>query len=270
MADLISLPPGVYVDPFWDWAPPGIAFPVWLMVMILLAFAIIAPNFWWLYKFFVMRPVAGHGIAAKAGNEKTQQVLLFGLNRAFSIQALDYMEKVLSFKDPTRVARWLQTSPYAVGMLGYKSIMLVSEIFDHPKDPVAEMAMITASQTHNKDVKDMKDMIVDYNSFRKNREVLEHENPQGINIPIYALYDPGLIHQITPENRTSGQFGGTVLKDAGDLNLAQPVKTSWEKALPVMLCIIFAVIAIVLVAWYTTQGSPPVSPINSTVPIAGV
>lgn len=45
-----------------------------------------------------------HGIAAKP-NEKTQQVLLFGMNRAFSIQALEYMEKVLSFKDPTRVAR---------------------------------------------------------------------------------------------------------------------------------------------------------------------
>lgn len=265
-SEVIALPPGVVIDPFWDWAPEGLAFPVWLGVLIILMFLIIGPNLWWLYKFLVMRPVQGHGIAARAGNERTQQVLLFGLNRAFSIQAMDYLEKVLSFKDPVRIARWLQTSPYAVGMLGYKSIMLISEIFDHPKDPVAEMAIGVASRKHNEGITDMNDMIVDYKSFRDHRDNLEHENPIGVQIPIYALYDPGMIHQYTPENRTSGQFGRTVMKDANDLNMAQPTKTTWEKMIPVGVCLVFGIIAIVIVAWWVGQGNPP--PTASPVPPA--
>ena len=132
--ELIALPPGVVLDPFWDWNP-GFALPVWLIIMLVLVLFIVGSNLWWIYKFLIMRPVQGHGEAARSGNEKTQQVLMFGLNRAFSIQALEYMEKVLSYKDKSRVGKWLQTSPYAVGMLGYKSIMLVMEIFDTPKIP---------------------------------------------------------------------------------------------------------------------------------------
>lgn len=264
-SEVFALPPGVVIDPFWDAAPDQIAFPVWLGVLIILLLFIIGSNLWWLYKYLVMRPVQGHGIAARAGNEKTQQVLLFGLNRAFSIQAMDYLEKVLSFKDKTRVARWLQTSPYAVGMLGYKSIMLISEIFDHPKDPVAEMAIIASSRKHNENVDNVDDMIVDYNSFRDHREILEHENPHGVDIPVYSMYDPGTIHQYTPENRTSGQFGGTVLKDANDLNLTGTQKDWKEKLIPVGICLIFGIIAIVIVAWFVGQnGAPP-----ATVPVPG-
>lgn len=272
MPELQALPPGVVLDPIWDFALGGLPFPVWLVVLILITVAMILSNFWWIYKYLVMRPVQGHGIAAKAGNEKTQQVLTFGLNRAFSIRALDYMEKVLSYTDPNRVARWLQTSPYAVGMLGYKSIMLISEIFDHPKDPVAELAIGKLCRGHNKSITDMEDMITNYNKYRDYRDVLEHENPKGAEIDIYCMYDPGDIFQFTPENRTAGQFGGTILKDASDLNLSQPVKTFWEKHLQLMICIIFAVILIALTYMFVTSGAlnPPPTPPASAVPIPGV
>lgn len=260
MGTAIALPPGMVLDPFWDMAPDNIAFPVWLAVLIILILFLVGSNLWWLYKYLVMRPVQGHGIASRAGNEKTQQVLMFGLNRAFSIQALEYLEKVLSFKDPIRVARWLQTSPYAVGMLGYKSIMLLSEVFDHPKDPVAEMAICEACRKHNESITDMSKMIIDYKSYRDNREMLEHEFPNGVDIPIYGLYDPGKIYRYTPENRTAGQFGGTCLKDANDLNLSQPTKTAWERAIPVIICLMFGVVAIILVAWFVTSAAPSVPP----------
>lgn len=273
MATVQALPPNVAFNPFWDMAPDGIALPLWLGVIIILIFIMLASNFWWLYKFLVMRPVQGHGVAARAGNEKTQQVLTFGLNRAFSIQALDYMEKVLSFKDPSRVARWLQTSPNAVGMLGNKSIMLVSEIFDHPKDPVAEIAIGIACRKHNNETKDMEDVIVDYPSYRDHREKLEHENPEGVKIPSVYLYDPSKIHQYTPRNRTAGQFGGTVLKDANDLNMTSTQKTFWEKHIQLFICVIFAVLMVVLTAWFVTAGMPTITPPaipNATVPIPGV
>jgi hypothetical protein len=269
MADLQALPPGVAISPFWDFAIEGVPIPVWLVIMFVIMFIMVATNMWWIYKYFVMRPVQGHGIAARSGNEKTQQVLSFGLNRAFSIQALDYMEKVLSFRDPTRVARWLQTSPYAVGMFGYKSIMLISEIFDHPKDPVAEMAIGIASREHNESITDMKEMITDYDSFRDHRDVLEHENPEGIKVPIYALYDPAMIHQYTPKNRTAGQFGGTILKDASDLNMSQQVKTFWEKHMQLMICVIFAIIIIALTYMFVTSGAANPAP-KPPVPIPGV
>lgn len=240
---------------FWDFAIDGVPIPLWLVVLLVMLCAMLLSNVWWFYRYLIMRPVAGHGIAARAGNEKTQQVLMFGMNRAFSIQALEYMEKVLSFKDPTRVARWLQTSPYSVGMLGYKSIMLVSEIFDHPKDPVAEMAIVKACSDHNSMVDDTNSMITDYNSYRRNRDILEQENLYGVPIAIYSEYDPGVIHPYVPNNRTSGQFGGTVLKDAGDLNMAQPVKTAWEKAIPVFICLVFGIIAIALTYMYATSGA---------------
>ena len=268
MPDLQALPPGVVLDPFWDLAPGGIALPIWLAVLLIIILAIVGTNIWWLYKYLVMRPVQGHGIAARSGNEKTQQVLMFGLNRAFSIQALDYMEKVLSFKDPTRVARWLQTSPYAVGMFGFKSIMLISEIFDHPKDPIAEMAIGVAARTHNEGITDMSQMITNYKSYRANRDALEHENPNGVPIPVYSLYDPAMIHQYTPENRTAGQFGGTILKDANDLNMTQPVKSTWEKAIPLFICVVFGIIAIALTYMFVTSGAATThAAITSPVPL---
>lgn len=258
------------LDPFWDMAPDGIALPLWLGILIVMLLAIIAPNIWWLYKYLVMRPVAGHGIAARAGNEKTQQALIFGMNRAFSIQALDYLEKVLSFKDPSRIARWLQSSPYAVGMLGYKSIMLLSEIFDMPKDPVAEMAILQACYAHNETVekKNADDMITDYKSYRSHIKVLKNENLNGVELDIYRLYNPGQIHPFTPENRTSGQFGRTILKDANDLNIARPQASFWEKNGMVFLCIIFGALIIILTAYFTgTMGhaTAPALP-NVTLP----
>lgn len=271
MPDLQALPPNVIIDPFWDMAPNGIALPLWLGIIIILILILLAANFWNLYKFLVMRPVKGHGIAARAGNEKTQQVLSFGLNRAFSIQALDYMEKVLSFKDPTRVARWLQTSPNAVGMLGYKSIMLISEIFDHPKDPVAEIAIVTACRQHNDNVNNPDDMITDYNSYRDSRETLEHENPDGVVIPAYCMYDPSVIHQYTPRNRTAGQFGGTILKDANDLNMSATQQTFWEKHIQLFICLIFAVMMVIITAYFVTNGIPKVvaPTLPTSVPIPG-
>lgn len=271
MASLQALPPGVVMSDFWDMSPGAIAFPIWLMVLILLAFVLVASNFWWIYKFLVMRPVQGHGEAARAGNEKTQQVMLFGMNRAFSIQALDYLEKVLSFKDTTRISRWLQTSPYASGMLGKKSIMLISEIFDHPKDPVAEIAIGIACINHNKTVKKMEDMITDYKSFKENRKVLEHENPIAVKIPSVVFYDPAFIFQYTPANRTSGQFGRTILKDANDLNKTADTKSFWEKHMQLFVCVVFAVVMVVITAWFVMNWNPaPAAAAASAVPIPGV
>jgi hypothetical protein len=252
MGELIALPPGVELSPFWDWSPGAIAFPIWLGVLILLTLAIAGPNIWWVYKYLIMRPVAGHGEAARSGNEKTQQVLLFGLNRAFAIHALEYAEKVLAFEDPQRIGRWLQTSPYAVGMLGYKSIMLVMETFDIVKDPIAEMAICTACHNHNELNPDK--VIEDYNGFRRNRALLESENPDGVDIPIYSIYNPGKIYQFTPVDRTSGQFGRTCLKDANDLNQAMAQQNWIEKYVPVFLCLVFGIIAIALVFMYVTSG----------------
>lgn len=270
MTDIISLPPGVVLDPFWDMAPDGIALPLWLGILVFLLIVVFVRNFWWIYKYLIMRPVQGHGIAARSGNEKTQQVLMFGLNRAFSIQALEYTEKVLAFKDTSRIARWLQTSPYATGMLGYKSIMLVSEIFDQPKDPLAEMAIGVACRKHNASVSEMDDMIVNYSSYRDNRIKLEHENPDGVDIPIYSLWDPGLIYQYTPEKRTAGQWGRTVLKDAGDLNISQPQLTTWQKYAPILICLIFGVIAIVLVGYFTGSAGSAQAAASSVIPFPTV
>jgi len=258
----------------WDFSPSGIAFPLWLGILLLLAFALIASNFWWIYKYLVMRPVAGHGTASKSGSDHVQQVLVFGMNRAFSIQILDYMEKVLSFKDPNRVARWLQTSPFATGMLGKKSIMLISEIFDTCKDPVAELAIVTVCREHNKTVTDMSDMIITYNDFKAKRELLEHNNPVAVNVPSVMHYNPADIYQYTPENRTAGQFGGTVLKDAGDLNRASAKKTFWEKNIQLFVCVIFAVAMIIISAWFALNWNPhpaaAAAQAASAVPIPGV
>lgn len=257
------------LNPFWDWSPDFIALPVWLIVLLVFVLFFFGTNFLWLYRYLVMRPVAGHGIAARAGNEKTQQVLMFGMNRAFTIQALDYMEKVLAFHDTMRIARWLQTSPYAVGMLGYKSIMLLTEIFDHPKDPIAEMAICAAAAQHNADMKELcgedKERLAlltinNYRSYTANRRLLEQENPDGVYIPIYGMYDPGWIFRYTPENRTAGQFGRTILKDANDLNSATTQKSTWEKAIPLFICLAFGIVAIALCYMFVTQGGSTPAP----------
>ncbi len=271
MADVMALPPGMVMDPLFDWAPQGIAFPVWLMIIVVLMLIMIGTNFWWIYKFLVMRPVQGHGQASRAGNERVQQVMLFGMNRAFSIQALEYIEKVLQFFDKKRIAKWLQVSPYSVGMLGNKSIMLVMEIFDHPKDPIAEMAIVNMCEQYNAedincDIKNPADAIVNYKGYVAHREILQHRHPDGVEIPIYGEYDPAVIYKFTPENRTSGQFGGTCLKDSRDLNINLPQKSIWEKAMPVFLCLAFGIIAIALCYMFVTSKTPDLP----SIPIPGV
>lgn len=272
--DLIALPPGVALDPFWDMSPNGIALPVWLCVLIALVLFIAASNLWWIYKYLIMRPVQGHGEAARSGNEKTQQVLLFGLNRAFAIHAMEYAEKVISFKNTTtRISKWLNTSPFSTGMLGHKSIMLVSEIFDLVKDPVAEMAICTACKNHN--YENPTNRIDTYKDFRANRGLLESENPDYIEIDVYSIYNPGTIYQFTPVDRTAGQFGRNCLKDASDLNMAIQQQSVWEKAVPVFICLVFGIIAIALVYMYVTSGGAPAalpqSPIMpTTTTVAGV
>jgi len=266
--ELLALPPGVVLDPFWDWSPGGIALPIWLIVLLGFTLFIVFSNLWWIYKFLIMRPVQGHGEAARSGNEKTQQVLLFGLNRAFAIHALEYAEKVLSFKDSSvRITKWLQSSPYAVGMLGYKSIMLVSETFDTVKDPIAEMAICIACRSHNEE--NPNNVIENYKGYRANRGLLESENPDCVEIPIYGIYHPGKIYQYTPVDRSAGQFGRNCLKDANDLNMAIQQKSVWEKAIPIFICLVFGIIAIALVYMYVTSGGTPVtlpqSPIMPTV-----
>jgi len=86
------------------------------------------------------------------------------------------------------------------------------------------------------------------------------------------MYDPAAIHQYTPENRTAGQFGGTILKDANDLNMTQPVKSAWEKAIPVFICLVFAIIVIALTYMFVTNGATATAAAlpKSPIPIAGV
>lgn len=254
-------PSSMIVDSFFDYAIPGLPIPVWLWILIFMVIVIIGTNFWWIYKWLVMKPLAGHGVAARSGNISTQQVLMFGLNRAFSVQALEYVEKVLSMRDPKLISKWLQTSSFAVGTLGYKSVMLVMNIFDQAKDPIAEMAICKACDDfnagHNKDAigdGEHEQAIGNYTDYLKYKEQLISENPDGIEIPIYAMYHPGKIQQFTPKNRTAAKFGGTCIKDAKELSARTEEESIWVKAAPLIICLIFGIIAMAFCYMYITSA----------------
>jgi len=231
MVDIYQMPPNTALDPIFDMTLGPM--PLWLLIMVVLFLAIGLTNAWWLIKFFIMAPVRGAGVASSATGVKTQQAFMFAKNRSFSIQALEYIDGILSYKDPIMVSKWMLTSPTCVGKVGFKPVLIASDNFDCIRDPVAEMAVCRIAKEineHNTDVQ-----VTNYTDFMNLIPALENAYPEGIPIPIYALYSPDEVQKYTPRNRSAGLFGAMLLRMSRKLNMSRPEQGFLEKYLPLIL-----------------------------------
>jgi hypothetical protein len=262
MADIYQLPPGIIVDPFWDFALGTI--PLWLIFAIFLFFILVIINVYWMIKFMVMAPVRGAGVASKATGIKTQQAFMFGKNRSFSIQALEYVDGILSYpkqasKTSNNIDKWRLTSPTSVGTIGEKPVLIASDSYECIRDPVAEMALCRIVKEVNANNKDNKDVqITDYPSLCNMLVVLEMEYPDGIPIPTYGLYDPAEVQAITPKEMTSKMLGGNLIRRARALNMHIAEPGLLEKYLPLMIFAGVGMIGIIITFMYVTGAKSPV------------
>ena len=262
MANIYQLPPGVIVDPFWDFML-GII-PLWLILVIILLFVLIIVNAYWMIKFMIMSPVKGAGVASRTTGIKTQQAFMFGKNRSFSIQALEYSDGILSYpKQASRtnnnIDKWRLTSPTSVGTIGDRPVLIASDGYECIRDPITEMALCRIVKEVNENNKDNKEVqIVDYTTLYNMLVVLEMEYPDGIPISVYGLYDPSEVQTITPKEMTSKMFGGNLIRRARSLNMHIVEPGLLEKYLPLMIFAGVGMIGIIITFLYVTGTKSPV------------
>lgn len=262
MTDIYQLPPGVIVDPFWDFSLGTI--PLWLIIATILLFVLIIINIYWIFKYKIMVPVRGAGVASKTSGIKTQQAFMFGKNRSFSIQALEYIDGILSYpkqasKTSNNIDKWRLTSPTSVGTIGDRPVLIASDGYECIRDPVSEMALCRIVKEININNKDNKEVqITNYTSLCNMLVVLEMEYPDGIPIPTYGLYDPAEVQTITPNEMTAKMLGGNLIRRARTLNMHFTEPGLLEKYLPLMIFAGVGMIGIIITYMYVTGAKSPV------------
>jgi hypothetical protein len=239
MVDIVACPPGAICDPIWDELVIGGT--VWLWLLILVLIILIATMGLWIYRHMKMAPLNEFVDAVRLG---LQQTLEFNVNRSFYIRALDYSDRVLSYIDENKISRWFVQSVKSAGRLGGISAYIVGDDFDQTKDPVVEMAVCIASEQWNKKYGEkFVDSagntvegypIIDYKSWAEllNRGLLEIEFPDGVRIPVYAPYDPLLIHKYTPKHQGAAMTGAEIVQEAKDLRAGSPEEKGFKQYLP--------------------------------------
>lgn len=239
MVDIVACPPGALCDPFWDEMFMGGT--IWFWILIILVIILIATMGIWIYRHMKMAPLNEFCDAVRLG---LQQTLEFNINRSFYIRALDYSDRVLSYRDENKVSRWFVQSVKSAGRLGGISAYIVGDDSDQTKDPVVEMAVVALSKDWNdkygESFVDSKGVnvegypIIDYKSWAEllKRGLLEIEYPEGAKINAYGAYDPLQIHQFTPKHMGAAMTGAAIVQEAKDLKSNSPQDTSFKQYLP--------------------------------------
>jgi hypothetical protein len=242
--------PVIYTNPTFDAVIFGA--PTYFWIIVLLAFITIIMNIIWFRRRSIMFPVLGYLTSLKNGQPVT---LYLGKNKSFSVKSLEYIDSILSYKDVTLVPKWLMQSPKSAGRLGGLSALIVRDNFDYTVDPVAEIAICTLAKNWNEKYSETKPMNC-YNDFVKYRNDgnLENEYPDGIEIPVYNIYDPSLIQKYLPVGRSAGIFGSNLIARANELRKDRTQESKWAKYMPILVIITISVIMLVFAYMYGTGG----------------
>jgi hypothetical protein len=249
MVDVVAgIDPNLFFDPiFWD--NQSLLFPVWLWLILVLAFVGFIALVCMVYIWFIMRPVAGYGAVGDAATAKGSPTQVFSIwkNRSFVIESMWYYCNLLTYGNPlTKMQMWFHNSEKAVGVAANKPVMITRDGFNGTIDFIAEMAICAIPPRFNRDwgfelvprvdiegkqliddngqpmftERERRDndgipyILTSFSTIRNRMPVLEKLYPDGINIPIYQPYDVSEIYRWTPQNEDSLKFGGTVIEDA--------------------------------------------------------
>jgi hypothetical protein len=248
--DIIAVPANIVTDPTMDLLIMNI--PVWLFIIIGILLFTIVSNIYWFRKRSIMGPVLGYNTALKLGKPVT---LFLGKNKSFFIEYLEYYDKVLSYKDTTKLSKWLMESPKSGGRMGGLSTFLVRDDLDYTLDPVAELAICKLADRWNEKYANT-NPINSYRDFAKLRDsgALEAEYPEGVEIPMYSIYDPSLIQKYLPRGRSSGIFGSNLTSRANALRKDKTQESKWAKYIPFAAMSGACILMLILSFMYGTSG----------------
>lgn len=256
------------IIPVWAWMIIGMIL-VGMLMIVLMAIS------WWL-----LRPVSSYGKVNDAATAKGSPTQVFSIwkNRSFVIEMMYYYGNVLAYANPMeKMQMWFHNSEKATGISANKPVMITRDGFDGTVDFIAEMAVCETPRKFNADwgfelvkrtdmngnpvlgadgkpiidQKERKDsegnsyLMSTFADIRKRMKLLEKLYPDGINIPIYQLYDLAKIYQFTPQGQDSLEFGGVTIDDAREwMREDETEKPGWfERNSLFVVCILVGIIA---------------------------
>ena len=283
MVDVGSLSPALFYNPqFFD--NTTLILPVWMwMIMVLAFFGFIAVVLMF-YVWFIMKPVSGFGKVGDAATAKGSPTQVFSIwkNRSFVIESMWYYGNILAYGNPLqKMQMWFHNSEKATGVSANKPVMITRDGFDGTVDFVAEMAVCEIPRIFNADwgmevvqktgikgepivdetgqpvmmERERKDadgqsyLMTTFADIRKRLKLLDKLYPDGVPIPIYQLYDLAKIYQFTPQGQDSLEFGGVLVDDAREWLLdADKEKPGWfSRNSLLILCLLVGIVTTAIV-----------------------
>jgi hypothetical protein len=150
--------------------------------------------------------------------------------------------------------------------------VIVSHDYDQTRDIISEIALTYACEQFNFNQESLKEEMkkkeelkrmagepsdkpnvvkpisnyMDYKNY--GCKCLQVIHPDGLEIPVYNVYNPVQFRKYFPKGRSATQFGGIYLRSSRNLNVVRKEKSLWEKLIP--FGIILAIVALsIMGAW---------------------
>ena len=248
MVDVGSLSPELFYNPqFFD--NTTLILPIWMWIIMVLAFIGFIGFILMFYVWFVMKPVSGFGKVGDAATAKGSPTQVFSIwkNRSFVIESMWYYGNILAYGNPIeKMQMWFHNSEKATGVSANKPVMITRDGFDGTIDFIAEMAVCEIPRIFNRDwgmelvqkldinkqpvigedgqpvmvERERKDangepyLMTTFADIRKRLKLLDKLYPNGVPIDIYKRYDLAEIYRFTPQGQDSLEFGGVLVDDA--------------------------------------------------------
>jgi hypothetical protein len=239
-------PFGMKVNPWFDWHTI-LGLPAWFWIDIFFVMVLIVVFLYWIFRMKRLASVKGYVIALKLATQEDVMVWVISTTKNLTIECLKKRDSVLSFYDKLNITKWMHDSPMSVVHIGGKGGVIVSEDFYRTRDIVSEIALSKACDEHNQN--NPKKPINDYDDYEDfGRPMLQAENPNGIEIPSYSIFDPNKWRKYFPKGYTATFNGGIFIRAARKLKVMTRVPGFWEKLIPIGIFMTIGLIAIIA-AW---------------------
>ena len=255
------LAPGQVLNPWFDWSPL-LGIPVWVLIAAFLFMCLIVVNLYWLFRMKRLASVRGYVTVMAKATQEDVMVLVLSTTRNLTIECLRKRDTVLEFYNKLRISKWFHDSPISVVHVGGKGAMIVTENYYRTRDMVSEIALCHACDYFNSNQERFQKenpekivpLIKDYDNYVEfGREELEKNNPFGIRIPAFTIFDPQKFSKYFPKGLTAMFFGGVIVRLARKKKVTAKQQGLLEKYLGLGMFLTISVLCVIS-AWMVPLG----------------
>lgn len=246
------IPSSMQINPVLDWSPITLAngtigIPLWIFIsagfVLMFLYVILS----WVFKLKRMNAVKGYVQAADKGTQEDLQVWIFGKTKKLTIECLKYWGGMIHYPIGVKITKWKHPSIMSTMNMGGQTAVAVSDDYDHTRDFISEIALVTACQQFNMRIEEIRkkfgakiepiSCFKDYSDY--GRKYLQMMLPDEILIDAYCAFDHTLFRKYFPKGRDGDLRGGIFLRKARKLRINIKDPSFWEKMLPLGITVIF-------------------------------